>query len=607
MDASPDAILLLDENWCIVYANLAARRVSRIKPENMNRKPLWELYPEIMGTNLERAYREAAATGKERVVDAFYYEPFETWFDIRIVPTERGLVAHYRDVTARRIHDEALRASEERYRVLTELNPQALWTADEQGRVLYANQRFLEYIGKDFVPRDGTEYLQCFYEGDRDRVLQVWSHSVATGEDYVIDARLVRACDGAVRWWHLRALPVRDETGAIQQWLGVATDVHENRVAADRLREQYAEMERRRRELEAIYRGSPIGLALYEPKELRLIRLNDRQSHILGLRPEEALGRTIEELTPGLTDSHGMIRRAAQGEPVLNGELEGTLPSRPGEHRYWSVNYSPIFAEDGAVHAIAGATIEVTQQKRAELALLRGEKLAAVGRLASSIAHEINNPLESVINLIYLARKCAILPEVQRFLDAADEELRRVSMIATQTLRFHKQATKPQAVSCSELFSTVLSIYEGRFKNSNIRVEKRKRAQNPLVCFEGDIRQVLSNLVGNAIDAMPGGGRLLVRSRQATDWRTGRPGIVLTVADTGSGIDAETQARIFEAFFTTKGFGGTGLGLWISAEIIERHQGRMRVRSSQREDHRGTVVSLFLPAHMTASHETPGA
>jgi PAS domain S-box-containing protein len=598
LDELPDVILLLDANWRIVYANQTARRVSRIKPENLNRETLWELYPEIAGTNLEKAYRESAATGIERVVDAFYYEPFQTWFDIRIMPTQHGVVAHYRDVTAQRVHEDALRASEERYRVLTELNPQALWTADEQGRVLYANQRFLEYIGKDFIPKDGTEYLQCFYEGDRDRVLQVWSHSVATGEDYVIDARLVRASDGAVRWWHLRALPIRDETGAIQQWLGVATDVHETRVAGDLLREQYAEMERQRRELEAIYRGSPIGLALYEPKELRLIRLNDRQSHILGLRPEDALGKPIEELTPGLTDSHQMIRRAARGEPVLNGEVEGVLPSRPGEHRYWSVNYSPIFAEDGSVHAIAGATIEITQQKRAELALLQGEKLAVVGRLASSIAHEINNPLESVINLIYLARRYAVLPEVQRLLDAADEELRRVSIIATQTLRFHRQATRPQAVSCSDLFSTVLSIYEGRFKNSNIRVEKRKRADKPVVCFEGDIRQVLSNVVGNAIDAMPGGGRLLVRSREAIDWRNGRPGIVLTVADTGSGIDAQTQSRIFEAFFTTKGFGGTGLGLWISAEIMERHQGRIRMRSSQREGHRGTVVALFLPTQM---------
>jgi PAS domain S-box-containing protein len=510
-------------------------------------------------------------------------------------------------VTARRLQDDALRASENRYRVLTELNPQALWTVDPEGRVLYANQRFLEYIGKDFVPKDGTEYLRCFDVSDRDRVLEVWSRSVVTGEEYVIDARLLRASDGASRWWHLRALPIRDEAGVIVQWLGVATDVHENRVAAERLRQQYAEIDRQRRELETIYRGSPIGMALYEPKEFRLMRMNDCQSEILGLKPEEALGKALEELVPGMAGSHDMIRRAAMGEAMLDRQVEGSVPGRGGERRIWNVNYSPIFAEDGSVQAIAGATIDDTHQKRAESALLQSEKLAAVGRLASSIAHEINNPLESVMNLVFLARQYAIAPEVKTFLDTADEELRRVSVIANQTLRFHKQSTKPLAINCDNLYATVLSIYQGRLRNSNIQVEKRKRAVKPIVCFEGDIRQVLNSVVSNAIDAMPNGGRLLLRSREATDWKTGRHGLVLTIADTGSGIDPATQARIFEAFFTTKGFGGTGLGLWISAEIMERHEGRIRVRSCQQAGRRGTVITLFLPFVRSAAGESAPA
>lgn len=713
MDGLPDAVLLLDENWRIVYANETARRISRIRPENLNRETHWELYPETVGTEVERAYREAMRLGEERHVES-YYAPFRVWIDVRVLPVGRGLALHYRDVTAvreaeeardaaaqqlrqvfdattdgvvsvdrewrctflnpkakellgpsadvlgkniwesfpgavyhdspyvtyfnramhdglpgefetyypeplnlwldivvrpskdgiivffrdvsaRRLQNDALRASEERYRILTELNPQALWTADPEGRVLYANQTFLEYIGKDFVPKDGTEYLRCFYEQDRERVLQVWSRSVATGEDYVIDARLVRAADGAVRWWHLRALPLRDGYGEIRQWLGVATDIHENRLAVERLSQQYAEIDRQRRELEAIYRGSPIGMALYDSKELRLMRLNDRQAEILGLTPEQALGKLPEELAPGIQRSHELIRRAAEGIPMLNQQVEGVLPTRPDEHRYWSVNYSPIFAEDGSVRAIAGATIELTQQKRAEAALMQSEKLAAVGRLASSIAHEINNPLESVMNLLYLARQHAALPEVRDFLDTADRELRRVAMIANQTLRFYRQSTKPREIGCFELFTTVLSVYEGKLKNANIVVEKRKRARRPVTCLEGEIRQVLNNLVGNAIDAMPGGGRLLVRSREATDWKTGRRGLALTVADTGSGMDPETRPRIFEAFFTTKGIGGSGLGLWISSEIVDRHRGWIRVRSSQREERHGTVATMFLP------------
>jgi PAS domain S-box-containing protein len=500
------------------------------------------------------------------------------------------------DITDQKAREDELRSSEERYRVLTELSPQSLWSADPEGRVLYANRRFLSYIGKDFVPRDGDEYIRCFDEHDRERMLTAWGHSVSTGEDYALDARLLRASDGASRWWHLRAGPIRDEAGSIQQWLGTAIDIHEERLATDRLRAQYEEIDQRRRELETIYRGSPIGMALYEPNDLRLLRINDRQVEIFRLtNADEALGKPYLELAGGVDSAHSLIRRAAAGEAMLNQDIEGRLDRVPEEYRYWTISYSPIFDEEGRVQAIAAATVETTHQKRAEQALIQSEKLAAVGRMASSIAHEINNPLESVTNLIFIARSYAILPEVQNFLDLADQELRRVSIIANQTLRFHKQASSPREITCADLFATVLSLYEGRLRNSAIKLEKVKWAKRPIACFEGDIRQVLNNLVSNAIDSMPMGGRLLLRSREATDWKTGRKGIAMTVADTGKGISAETRARIFEAFFTTKGNQGTGLGLWISSEILERHGGCLHLRSSQSAERHGTVFSVFLP------------
>jgi signal transduction histidine kinase len=210
------------------------------------------------------------------------------------------------------------------------------------------------------------------------------------------------------------------------------------------------------------------------------------------------------------------------------------------------------------------------------------------------MAHEINNPLEAVTNLLYLAHQNAVDPDLKRWLDQAELELRRVSVIANQTLRFHKQSTKPQPATCVSLFSTTLNLYESRLRNAGISVETRKRANVPVACFEGDVRQVLSNLVTNAIDAMALGGRLLVRSREATDWSTGRRGLTLTIADTGHGMSHETQCRMFDAFYTTKGIGGNGLGLWISADIMHRHQGKIAIRSSQGPKS-GTVVTLFLP------------
>ena len=594
--ATSDGVVALDRNYNISYMNQRARDILSPSGDVLNTN-VWQSFPHANypGSPFVEHYARAM---NERVTSgfvAFYPEPLNAWLSLSARPSDNGIIVFFSDVTEQKLHEDELRRSEERYRVLTELSPQSLWTADSGGRVVYANQRFLDYIGHDFVPTTGTEYIDCFDQGDRERLLRVWSHSVATGDDYSIDARLIRASDGASRWWHLAAAPIRDSSGKIQQWLGTAYDVHEERVAARRLRDQYNEIDRQRRELETIYHGSPIGMALYEPKELRVLRINDCQANILRISPADAIGKRYQDLTTGVPRALTLIRRAAAGENVLNQDLDGALANQPDDHRYWNVNYSPIFDEDGTVRAIAAATVETTQQKRAEAALIQSEKLAAVGRMASSIAHEINNPLESVTNLLYIARQYAVIPEVQNFLDLADQELRRVSIIANQTLRFHKQASSPREVTCTELFSTVLSLYEGRLRNSSISVEKRKRNKRRIACFEGDIRQVLNNLVSNAIDAMPTGGRLLLRSREATAWRTDRRGLVLTVADTGCGMSPETRAHVFEAFYTTKGINGTGLGLWIGSEIVDRHHGRLLLRSNRDPNHRGTVFSLFLP------------
>jgi len=197
-----------------------------------------------------------------------------------------------------------------------------------------------------------------------------------------------------------------------------------------------------------------------------------------------------------------------------------------------------------------------------------------------------------VTNLLYLARSAAVAPLAKEYLEQADGELRRISAIASQTLRFHRQASSPQAIQASELFASVLGIFDRRMKNLGVTVEASYRATQPVVCFDGDVRQVLNNLVGNALDSMTEGGRLLVRSHDSTDWKTRRKGMVLTVADTGCGMSQETTARIYEPFFTTKGDSGTGLGLWVSAEVVRRHKASLQVRSREGA---GTVFRLFLP------------
>jgi signal transduction histidine kinase len=291
-----------------------------------------------------------------------------------------------------------------------------------------------------------------------------------------------------------------------------------------------------------------------------------------------------------------LFDQVARGEPVINFPLEGKLLNDPpDEHRHWTVSYFPVYGPDGTIQAITAASLEITKQKKAELALMQSEKLAIVGRLASSIAHEINNPLESVTNLLYLAEHSETLEQARHYIQTAEIELRRVSAITSQTLRFHKQSTSPHEVDLTELVSSVLSVYQGRISNAHIGVDRRNRAKQRVRCFEGEIRQVLANIISNALDSMPTGGKLCLRSRQATNWRTGENGLAVTIADTGMGMSPETRKRLFNAFYTTKGLTGTGLGLWVTKEIVDRHGGTLTVRSSQSPAHRGTVFTLFLP------------
>jgi PAS domain S-box-containing protein len=521
------------------------------------------------------------------------------------IPTHlRGLTI---DITARKKNEEALVASEARYRVLADLNPQAIWMGAPDGSIIYANQNFLDYLGLTMEDLRDAGWLSAFHFRDRQRVLETWNHSVATGEDFDLEASMIRARDGHARWWWVRAQPVRDESGKILHWLGVAIDIDDRKTFAETLQQRQEETERQRAELETIYENAPIGLSLLDPVELRYLRINDRQAQTMGLPKEKIIGQVITDIAP-LPGLKELLKMAAAGQSVRNHLLEGELPTRPGEHRYWNVSYSPVYNTNNKVEAITAVILEMTNQKKAEAALIQSEKLAAVGRLASSISHEINNPLEAITNLLYLVDLSKELPEgIRRYVHTAQNELSRVCQIATQTLRFHRQAVRATRVSAAELVDAVLNLYQGRLANSSIKVEATYASSTTVLCFENDIRQVLNNLIANAIDAMRQGGRILVRAHDATyyspQYPHGRPGIRITIADTGHGMSPDVQARLFEPFYTTKDLNGTGLGLWISAGIVSRHQGRITFRSNQHPIHHGSVFSLFLPSVEEVSTE----
>ena len=241
----------------------------------------------------------------------------------------------------------------------------------------------------------------------------------------------------------------------------------------------------------------------------------------------------------------------------------------------------------------------------AEEALRKSEKLAVAGRLALSISHEINNPLEAVTNLLYLINLSSSLPEAKSMADAASHELARVAEIVTQTLRFYRDPSKPTLVHIPEVVDSALALYERRLASADIVIERDFRDCSPILAMPGELRQVILNLVGNAFDAIRHSGTLKIRAANARQHSNGAiQGVRLTIGDTGSGIHPGVRSSLFEPFVSTKGDTGTGLGLWLSSQIVRKHGGTIQVKSRTQSPWSGTVFSVFLPLELqSGAHE----
>ena len=353
--------------------------------------------------------------------------------------------------------------------------------------------------------------------------------------------------------------------------------------------------------LDSMLANAPIGLVFFDP-HCRIVRVNEVFANMTGVPLTRHLGHTLLEVLPqpAAQQLEDVVHRVIDSEaPVYDVELSRQA-GQPDWPSTWMVTAYPVRTTPHKVRWVGVIALDTSERKRSEEALRRTEKLAATGRLAASIAHEINNPLEAITNLLFLLGKfCALEGQALTYVTMAQGEVRRMSEITQQTLRFYRQSTLPARTSMADLLDSVLSLYQVRASTLGIEVERKYDPSLDLYCFAGEVRQVIANLVGNAIDATTGGGRMIICARRSRNWKVpGQQGIRFTVADTGVGMEAEARRRLFEAFFTTKGMTGTGLGLWVSLEIIQKHHGIVQVRSRPASDGgkwHGTVFQMFLP------------
>ncbi|UWZ82008.1 PAS domain-containing sensor histidine kinase [Occallatibacter riparius] len=382
--------------------------------------------------------------------------------------------------------------------------------------------------------------------------------------------------------------PIRDDSGKVIAASKIARDISERK-----------RMEESRFRLAAIVDSADDAII---SKDLNGIvqTWNRGAQKIFGYTADEMIGQPILRLFPDELkyEEDEILRKLRAGQRIDH--YETVRKRKNGEPVEISVTISPICDETGTVIAASKIARDISDKKRMERLLLQSEKLAATGRMAAAVAHEINNPLESLINLIFLARQnSAPDSKASKLLATAEEEMERLSHIARQTLGYYKDTGSPTNVYLHELIENLLTVYNAKMMSAGIALDTRFNDMQKITVSKGEMLQVFSNVIANAIDAMREGGVLKISTRSLRS--ASKDGIQVVIQDNGQGIEQENLPKVFEPFFTTKGNVGTGIGLWVTKELLERRGGQISIASSRAPGDSGTTVTIFIPFAMPKS------
>jgi PAS domain S-box-containing protein len=386
--------------------------------------------------------------------------------------------------------------------------------------------------------------------------------------------------EAGLRWFHCKGRRLREDS----RMLGVILDITARKQA-----------EEARYRLAAIVESSDDAIV---SKDLNGIvsSWNKSAERLFGYKAEEIIGRSITLIIPPelQQDEEMILSKIRRGEKIDH--FQTVRLSRSGQRIDVSLTISPVRDEHGNVIGAAKIARDITLQKQAEQTLRMTERLASVGRLAATVAHEINNPLEAVTNFIYLAKNKAAQEDVRAYLAGAEEELERVAHLTKQTLGFYRDTKGAAPTGVATLLNPLLSVFAARIRNKQITVRTQVADDAEIVAVPGEISQLLAHLLSNSIDAVAMNSQITLRVRTVSDFKTPRRRWArITIADSGCGIPAEHRPRLFEPFFTTKKDIGIGLGLWICKNIVEKQGGTIRVRSSATPGKSGTVFCVLLP------------
>ncbi|MCU1331112.1 MAG: sensor signal transduction histidine kinase [Candidatus Angelobacter sp.] len=489
-----------------------------------------------------------------------------------------------RDITLRNQAENAQR----RLAAIIESSEDAIASKDLQGTITSWNksaEKLFGYTAEEIIGRPVTLIIPPELHDDEALILG----RIRAGER-IEHFQTVRVHKNGRRVdVSLTVSPVRDEKGKI---IGAA------KIVRDITREK--KLEEAARRLAAIVESSDDAIASKDLNGI-ITSWNRSAEKLFGYRAEEMVGKSVTVIIPPELhhDEHTILSKIRRGERIEH--FETIRLHKNGERIEVSLTISPVRDENGNVIGAAKIIRNITENNKIERALRTTEKLAAAGRMAATVAHEINNPLEAITNLVYLAKRDLGNSErVAEYLQMASRELDRVAHITRQTLGFYRDTSSPARMKVTKALDDLLLLYEKRFESRNIKLTRQYTGEIEITALGGEIRQAFSNLITNAIDAMPDGGKMVLRVSKSLAWHDSPvPGVRITILDTGSGIEPRHRTNIFQPFFTTKADVGTGLGLWITKSIVEKHGGAIQMRSKTGADAHGTAFSIFLPVNYT--------
>lgn len=601
LESITDAFFALDRTMHFTYVNGEAERLlGRNKDRLLDRK-IWDEFPDAIGSSFQASFQQALESQTAREFETFY-PPRRRWLEVRAYPSPRGLSVYLSDITDRKRSEEALRQSEEALRASQQrlhLAHKAAHISSWEWNVQTQEIKWSEGSGSVYGVNDNElrstydHWLQRVHPEDRDRVSGAVQRALNGGPDIDVEFRITWP-DGSVHWLAARAQVFCDDSGKPLRIVGIDMDVTGRKRAEDALYE-----------LASIVESSEDAI-IGENLEGAITTWNTGAEKMFGYTADEVVGLPIANLTPYDRSDH--LERIKRGESVQQFETIGRR--RDGTTFDIFVTVSPIRNASGRIIGISRIARDITDRKRVEQALRLNEKLAATGRLATSIAHEINNPMATLTDIIYLLdRELTSDSRARQYLSIAKQEVARISHITTHMLSLYRESAKPVPVSIPEVVESALSLYSRKIESRNIHVHLRNGVEGIVHAFPAEMRQVFSNLIVNALDAAHDNGTVRLHVSQSCDWKNPEcRGVRVAIADDGCGISPENRRRLFQPFFTTKGDKGTGLGLWVSNGIIQKHGGTIRVRSSVTHGRSGTCFSVFLPSmHLASITDEPTA